>query len=128
MRGAVGYVLPGGYSGKWGSNARVEIGAASAKASTSLTPSTTLSNPQLLNGWTLGGCTNCNSLSSIDYEGRELSVKAATDYKQEQLTLTPSVSVFSNNSHQDFVQTNPGTRRSTGRAPAPRSGSTPSSS
>jgi len=44
-----------------------------------LTPSTTLSNPQLLNGWTLGGCTNCNSLSSIDYEGRELSVKAATD-------------------------------------------------
>jgi hypothetical protein len=110
MRGAVGYVLPGGsYSDKWGSNARVEIGAASAKASTSLTPSATLNNPQLLNGWTLGGCTNCNSLSSIDYEGRELSVKAATDYKQEQLTLTPSASVFSNNSHQDFVQTNPGT-------------------
>jgi hypothetical protein len=110
MRGAVGYVLPGGsYSDKWGSNARVEIGAASAKASTSLTPSANLNNPQLLNGWTLGGCTNCNSLSSIDYEGRELSVKAATDYKQEQLTLTPSVSVFSNHSHQDFVQTSPGT-------------------
>ena len=110
MRGAVGYVLPGGsYPEKWGSNARVEIGGASAKASANLTPAPSLPNPQFLNGWTLGGCANCNSLSSIDYEGRELSVKAASDYHADQLTLTPSVSVFSSRNHQDFVQTNPGT-------------------
>jgi hypothetical protein len=110
MRGAVGYVFPGGsYPEKWGSNARVEIGGASAKASANLTPAPGLPNPQFLNGWTLGGCANCNSLSSIDYEGRELSVKAASDYHADQLTLTPSVSVFSSRNHQDFVQTNPGT-------------------
>jgi len=111
MRGAVGYVFPdGSYSAdKWGSNARVELGAASAKASTNLTPAPNQPNPQFLNGWTLGGCANCNSLSSIDYEGRELSVKAASDYKADQLTLTPSVSVFSSRNHQDFVQPNPGT-------------------
>jgi hypothetical protein len=110
MRGAVGYVLPGGsYSDKLGSNARVEFGAASATASTNLTPTPSLANPQFLTGWTLGGCTNCNTLQSVDYEGRELSVKAATDYKADQLTLTPSVSVFQNRSHQDFVETNPGT-------------------
>jgi hypothetical protein len=110
MRGAVGYVLPGGsYPDKLGSNARVEIGAASAKASANLTPSTSVPNPQFLNGWTLGGCANCSSLSSIDYEGRELSVKAASDYKADQITLTPSVSVFSSRNHQDFVQVNPGT-------------------
>jgi hypothetical protein len=110
MRGAVGYVLPGGsYPDNLGSNARVEFGAASAKASASLTPSTVVSNPQFLNGWTLGGCGNCSSLQSIDYDGRDLSVKAASDYKADQLTLTPSVSVFSSRSHQDFVQTNPGT-------------------
>jgi hypothetical protein len=110
MRGAVGYVFPGGsYSEKWGSNARVEFGGASAKASANLTPSPSLPNPQFLNGWTLGGCANCNSLSSIDYEGRELSVKAASDYHADQLTLTPSVSVFSSRNHQDFVQPNPGT-------------------
>jgi hypothetical protein len=110
MRGAVGYVLPGdSYPDKWGSNARIEFGAASAKASANLTPASSQPNPQFLNGWTLGGCGNCSSLQSIDYEGRELSVKAATDYKAELLTLTPSVSVFSNREHQDFVQTNPGT-------------------
>ena len=111
MRGAVGYVFPDGSypADKWGSNARVEFGGASAKASTNLTPATSQSNPQFLNGWTLGGCANCNALSSIDYEGRELSVKAASDYKADQLTLTPSVSVFSSRSHQDFVQPNPGT-------------------
>ena len=111
MRGAVGYVFPdGSYSAdKWGSNARVELGAASAKASTNLTPAPNQPNPQFLNGWTLGGCANCNSLSSIDYEGRELSVKAASDYRADQLTLTPSVSVFSSRNHQDFVQPNPGT-------------------
>jgi hypothetical protein len=119
MRGAVGYVLPGdSVPDKLGSNARIEIGAASATASTSLTPAQSIANPQILTGWTLGGCTNCNTLQSIDYEGRELSVKAATDYKADQLTLTPSVSVFSNRSHQDFVQTNPGT--STFPAPPPR--------
>jgi hypothetical protein len=110
MRGAVGYVLPNGsYSDKWGSNARVEIGGASAKASSNLTPSPNLPNPQFLSGWTLGGCANCNSLSSIDYEGGELSVKAASDFKAEQLTLTPSASVFSSRNHQDFVQPTPGT-------------------
>ncbi len=110
MRGAVGYVFPeGSYADKWGSNARVEFGGASAKASANLTPAPNQPNPQLLSGWTLGGCSNCSSLSSIDYEGRELSVKAATDYKAEQLTLTPSVSVFSSRNHQDFVQPNPGT-------------------
>ncbi len=57
MRGAVGYVFPdGSYSDKWGSNARVEIGGASAKASSNLTPAPNLPNPQMLNGWTLGGC------------------------------------------------------------------------
>ncbi|HLL28830.1 MAG TPA: hypothetical protein VKT73_14420 [Xanthobacteraceae bacterium] len=105
MRGAVGYILPDNYSPEWGSNTRVEVGAASAKASANLTPLPSLPSPQILNGWTLGGCTNCNSLSSIDYEARELSVKAASDYKAEKLTLTPSVSVFSNRNHQDFVQT-----------------------
>ena len=110
MRGAVGYVLPGGsYPDKLGSDARVEFGAASAKASANLTPAPGLPNPQFLNGWMLGGCSNCSSLQSIDYEGRDLSVKAASDYKANELTLTPSVSVFSSRNHQDFVQTNPGT-------------------
>ena len=69
MRGAVGYVLPdGSYSSNLGSNMRVELGGASAKANSSLTPSSNLPNPQLLSGWTLGGCANCNSLSSINYE------------------------------------------------------------
>lgn len=109
MRGAVGYVLPdGSYSPNLGSNMRVELGGASAKANSNLTPSSNLPNPHLLNGWTLGGCANCNSLSSISYEGQELSMKAASDYKAEQLTLTPSVGVFSSRNRQDFMLANPG--------------------
>ena len=109
MRGAVGYVLPeGSYSSQLGSNARIEVGGASAKASSNLTPSSNLPNPQILSGWTLGGCSHCNA-SSIDYEGREVSVKAASDYRADKVTLTPSVSVFSSRNHQDFVQTNPST-------------------
>jgi hypothetical protein len=109
MRGAVGYVLPeGSYSSRLGSNARIEVGGASATASSNLTPTSSLPNPQILTGWTLGGCTNCGALSSIDYEGREVSVKAASDYRADKLTLTPSVSVFSSRNHQDFVQTSPG--------------------
>jgi len=110
VRGAVGYVLPdGSYSSQWGANARIEVGGASAKASSNLTPLSSLPNPQILSGWTLGGCTNCGTLSSIDYEGHEVTVKAASDYHADKLTLTPSVSVFSSRNHQDFVQANPGT-------------------
>ena len=99
QRGAIGYVFPSGtFNPRWGSNVRTEFGASQTKANT---PGTT-GLPQVYNGVALGGCSGCSNTSGTDYSASEFSAKAATDYKFDALTVTPSVSVFSGRNHQDF--------------------------
>jgi hypothetical protein len=98
-RGAVGYVLPSGsLSPELGSNVRTEFGASQTTANM---PLTTGGAPLVYNGIALGGCSTCGS-SSSNYSAQEVSAKAASDYKFDALTLTPSVTVFNSESHQDF--------------------------
>lgn len=99
-RGAVGYVLPSGaLAPKWGSNVRAEFGASETTAN--LPQATGAGNPLVYNGVALGGCSACNA-ASTDYSSRQLSAKAASDYKFDNLTLTPSVTLFNGRSHQNF--------------------------
>jgi hypothetical protein len=102
-RGAIGYVLPSGtLSPKLGSNVRTEFGMSQTIANTPLTGG---SGPLVYNGVALGSCSTCNS-ASADYDATELSAKAASDYKFDALTLTPSVTVFNSQSHQNFSGAN----------------------
>jgi hypothetical protein len=99
QRGAIGYVFPKGTFGeRWGSNVRTEFGASQTRANT---PGTT-GLPQVYNGVALGGCAGCNNMSGTDYSASAFNAKAATDYKVDALTVSPSVSVFSARNHQDF--------------------------
>lgn len=102
-RGAIGYVLPSDtLSPKFGSNVRTEFGMSQTLANTPLTGGT---GPMVYNGVALGGCSTCNA-ASADYDATELSAKAASDYKFDTLTLTPSVTVFNSQSHQNFSGAN----------------------
>ncbi len=99
QRGAIGYVFPKDTFGeRWGTNVRTEFGASQTKANT---PGTS-GLPQVYNGVVLGGCSGCNTTTGTDYSASEFNAKAATDYKFDAVTVSPSVSVFSARNHQDF--------------------------
>jgi hypothetical protein len=97
-RGAVGYVMPSGtFSPKLGSNVRAEFGLSQTTASLPLSGG---AGSIIYNGITLGGCATCAAISGYDETG--MSAKAASDYKFDVLTLTPSVTVFNSQSQQSF--------------------------
>jgi hypothetical protein len=97
-RGAVGYILPNGtLSPQFGSNVRTEFGLSQTTINTPLSNG---AGPTVYNGVALGGCSTCGGMSG--YDANEVSAKAATDYKFDTLTLTPSVTVFNSQSQQNF--------------------------
>lgn len=103
-RSAIGYVLPPNTLGqKWGKNVRAEFGVEETTANMPLASGA--ENPQFYNGVTFGGCSTCSE-ASTNYSSRKLSAKAASDYKFDSVTLTPSVTVFSSRSHQEFIGDN----------------------
>lgn len=103
-RGGVGYVLPSGsVAPKWGTNVRAEFSASETTAN--VPRANGADNPLVYNGVALGGCNTCSS-ASTDYASHELSAKAASDYKFNSVTLTPSVTVFNGRTRQDFVGNN----------------------
>ena len=97
-RGAVGYIMPSGtFSPELGSNVRTEFGLSQTTASLPLSGG---AGSIVYNGITLGGCATCSGISG--YDAMEMSAKAASDYKFDALTLTPSVTVFNSESQQSF--------------------------
>lgn len=100
-RGAVGYVMPSGtLSPKFGSNVRTEFGLSQTTANMPLSGG---AGAGVYNGIALGGCSTCSGISG--YDATEMSAKAATDYKFDALTLTPSVTIFNSDSQQNFSGT-----------------------
>ncbi len=98
-RGAVGYILPDGtLSPQFGSNVRTELGLSQTTVNTPLSGGSAA--PTVYNGIALGGCATCGGTSG--YDATEMSAKAASDYKFDTLTLTPSVTVFNSQSQQNF--------------------------
>lgn len=98
-RGAVGYIMPPGtFSPKLGSNVRAEFGLSQTTANLPLAGQ---SAPTVYNGIALGGCMTCSGTSGFD--ATEMNAKAASDYKFDALTLTPSVTVFNSQSQQNFT-------------------------
>ncbi len=97
-RGAVGYVMPSGtFSPQLGSNVRAEFGLSQTTANLPLSGGAAST---VYNGITLGGCATCSGISG--YDATEMSAKAASDYKFDTLTLTPSITVFNSESQQNF--------------------------
>lgn len=97
-RGAVGYVMPAGtFSPKLGSNVRTEFGLSQTTASLPLSGG---AGSTVYNGISLGGCATCGGIAG--YDATEMSAKAASDYKFDTLTLTPSITVFNSQSQQSF--------------------------
>jgi hypothetical protein len=97
-RGAIGYIMPSGtVSPQFGSNVRTEFGLSQTTASM---PFSSGANPGVYNGVALGGCATCGGITG--YDAKEMSAKAASDYKFDALTLTPSVTVFNSESQQSF--------------------------
>ncbi len=97
-RGAVGYVMPSGtFSPKLGSNVRTEFGLSQTTASLPLSGG---AGSTVYNGISLGGCATCGGIAG--YDATEMSAKAASDYKFDTLTLTPSITVFNSQSQQSF--------------------------
>jgi hypothetical protein len=78
---------------------RAEFGASETTAN--LPQATGAGNPLVYNGVALGGCSSC-SAASTDYSSRRLSATAASDYKVNNVTLTPSVTLFNGRTHQNF--------------------------
>jgi hypothetical protein len=110
VRGGVGYVFPEGtFPSTFGSKARVEFGA----SQTSTSVGGMQGNHNALigapgGGVALGGCAGCSGSVSTAYTGTRTSVKAASDYNVNGVTVTPSVTVFSGSNQQDFTATGPG--------------------
>ena len=97
-RGAVGYIMPSGtFSPQLGSNVRAEFGLSQTTANL---PLSGLAAPTVYNGIALGGCMTCSGTAGFD--ATEMNAKAASDYKFDALTLTPSVTVFNSQSQQNF--------------------------
>jgi hypothetical protein len=97
-RGAVGYIMPSGtFSPQLGSNVRAEFGLSQTTANVPLAGQAA---PTVYNGIALGGCMTCGGMSGFD--ATEMNAKAASDYKFDALTLTPSVTVFNSQSQQNF--------------------------
>jgi hypothetical protein len=97
-RGAVGYIMPSGtLSPKFGSNVRTEFGLSQTTANMPLSGG---AGAGIYNGIALGGCATCSGVSG--YDATEMNAKAASDYKFDALTLTPSVTVFNSESQQNF--------------------------
>jgi hypothetical protein len=97
-RGAVGYIMPSGtLSPQFGSNVRTEFGLSQTTANMPLSGG---AGAGMYNGIALGGCGTCSGTSG--YDATEMSAKAATDYKFDALTLTPSVTVFNSDAQQNF--------------------------
>jgi hypothetical protein len=97
-RGAVGYVMPSGtFSPQLGSNVRAEFGLSQTTASLPLSGG---AGSTVYNGITLGGCATCGGIAG--YDSTEMNAKAASDYKFDALTLTPSVTIFNSQSQQSF--------------------------
>jgi hypothetical protein len=99
-RGAIGYVLPQGtVAPLLGSNVRTEFGLSQTTASMPLAGSVT--SPSVYNGIALGGCAVCGGITG--YDSSEMSAKAASDYKFDALTVSPSVTVFNSEAQQSFT-------------------------
>lgn len=97
-RGAVGYVMPSGtFSPKFGSNVRAEFGLSQTTASLPLSSG---GGSMVYNGIPLAGCVTCGGVAG--YDETEMSAKAASDYKFDTLTITPSITVFNSQSQQSF--------------------------
>src|SRR5690348_8871792 len=97
-RGAVGYIMPSGtLSPQFGSNVRTEFGLSQTTANMPLSGS---AGAGIYNGISLGGCGTCSGISG--YDATEMNAKAASAYKFDALTLTPSVTVFNSESQQNF--------------------------
>jgi len=97
-RGAIGYIMPPGtFSPKFGSNVRAEFGLSQTTASLPLSGG---AGSMVYNGIPLAGCVTCGGVAG--YDATEMSAKAASDYKFDTLTLTPSITVFNSQSQQSF--------------------------
>jgi hypothetical protein len=108
---AIGYVVPYGIFGSaFGSNLRFELGGSYAKATGSSSGFTTFplnSTVQLVNGLVTPavgcgppGCAEASTLST-DYTTWQINLKGASDFKFGVATLTPSLSVFGGDTHDD---------------------------
>jgi hypothetical protein len=121
ISGGAGYFLPKGML--FGSNARVEFGAAYVHATGSQTGSSGPYNPpgaaslQFLSGQSSfsfgcvqfggGGPGLCNSASAVSttYDSWQFNGKVATDFKTGAVTLTPSFAVFGGTSRNSQALT-----------------------
>ncbi len=104
MRGGMGYVFPDGtFASEFGSKARIEVGASQTATSVGAMPGNHNTLVGTSNGGMLiGGCTGCTGAVSTNYSNTRASIKAASDFNVSGVTLTPSVSMHSGNSQQDF--------------------------
>lgn len=111
LRGALGYTMPG-------SGIRFEIGGSYVSAKGSSSQTSTLANdaaPVLLNGANPGSaivgallcagvqgftCTAAGTVSS-DYDAWQINAKVAVDRKFGAATISPSLTVFGGNTHND---------------------------
>jgi hypothetical protein len=110
IRGALGYVLPHGtLPPAFGSDARVELGGSYVKASA--TQSTASPDGE---NFSLAGVAGVSVFSAIcfvvchtssalasDYAAWQANAKLASDFRLGVVTLTPSLSVFGGNTHND---------------------------